>query len=195
MDVAVTVSNENAREKAIFQQVLSDVEEAYRIQKKLLSPELHNANNTPTPLPFKNFFCKKTARQVKAVKEAVWSNNKSKTDKAIARLQNVCPKNVESGGAFFRGGRGLKFKTPGKNEHGERRPEFGPEQGHNAGCWFKAHYRFGAKIRPAFHYDCEPEKRGGRANMKSLKFVGCHGQATKCSKQTHANIYPNEFVR
>ncbi|MCE8005411.1 hypothetical protein [Aestuariivita sp.] len=195
VDVGVSISNPNAREKAVFQVVLNDVEEAYRIQKKVLSPELHQANNTPAPLPFQNFSCKKTNRQVNVVKEAVWRNDQGEISRAIKGLRRVCPKNVESGGAFFRSGKGLRFKTPGKYEHGERRPEFGPDLGHSATCWFRAHYRFGAKIRSAFHYDCEPEKVTGRGNMKSLSFVGCHEQEMTCSKPTHANIYPNEFVR
>lgn len=72
------------------------------------------------------------------------------------------------------------------------RHETNNESGHNIRCDILAKFRFGKKINELEHFDVT--QGDVKHSIISGQFTGCHGQIQEIKKQTHINMFSNDYI-
>jgi len=149
---------------------------------------------SPILLPPQNFLCKKSK-----LNELLYAYSRGEIDAShiSKQVESKCynsdelPKVIDGGKHFIcTDRRGIAFPPCKKSEaHGIARNDNRITSAH----FLAGYYRFGIRYESGFHFDAQyPNKKNIRG---AIFHCSMEGSITAQSKHSHANIYPNDFVR
>jgi len=178
--------------------ILSDIRDKVRYLSRLLdefSIEISRPTKAALCLPLRNFDSVEISDLIKQLSEPEKALALTSIDQVRREIEarsgyHTIRERGQNLGVFVRTDN-VRFKTPGRELHGQRRLESPGGDSCSVHCRLAGVYRFGCPLMPGFHFDCD------RSSGEPLKveLVGCHNQPEKRWKVTHANIFPNDYVR